>query len=58
MGDFRTTVYLTDGRELHPDQIEMTTKGSNGWLAVRKPNGTFVDYPPHMVQEVRREVDE
>jgi hypothetical protein len=58
MADYPTTVYLTDGRELLPNQIEATSKGSNGWLTVKKPNGTFVDYPPHMVQEVRREVGE
>jgi hypothetical protein len=56
MSDYPTTVYLTDGRELHPDQIERTMKKPNGWLTVEKPNGTFVGYPPHMVQEVRREV--
>jgi hypothetical protein len=58
MGDYPTTVYLTDGRVIDPDGIETTSKGSNGWLAVKKPDGTFVDYPPHMVERVRREVSE
>jgi hypothetical protein len=58
MGDYPTAVYLTDGRVIEPVDIEATSKGSNGWLSVKKPNGTFVDYPPHMVQEVRREVGE
>jgi len=55
---YPTTVHLTDGRVLEPDEIETTSKGSNGWLSVKKPDGTFVDYPPHMVQEVRRQVGE
>jgi hypothetical protein len=58
MSDWPTTVYLTDGRVIEPDDIEAATKGSNGWLTVRKPDGTFVDFPPHMIERVRREVGE
>jgi len=53
----RTHVYLTNGEVLVPDQIGKTFRKESGWLTVRMADGTFVDYPPHMIEEVVREFD-
>lgn len=53
-----THIFLTDGPVILPDEIDKTFRKESGWLTVRMADGTFVDYPPHMIRKVEREIDQ
>lgn len=54
----RTHVFFTNGEITLPDQIDKTFRKESGWLTVRMADGTFVDYPPHMIEKVERDFDQ